>query len=88
LAQDPGARAPGQRPAPVPAPYSPELNWVEHLSDDLRVKCFHNLVLNSIGAPEDRLMPSLLAGDNDPARARSIIAGDRIINALWTLIIE
>jgi len=33
-------------------PYSPELNPVEHLWDDLREKSFHNRVFNSIGALE------------------------------------
>lgn len=63
-------------------PYSPELNPVEHLWDDLREKFFHNRVFDSIDALEDQLVDALLAYENDPARIRSITAWEWIINAL------
>lgn len=63
-------------------PYSPELNPVEHLWDDLREKHFHNRVFDSLDALEDQLVDALLAYENDPARVHSLSAWDWIINAL------
>ncbi len=63
-------------------PYSPELNPVEHLWDDLREKFFHNRVFASLDALEDQLVSALLAYENDAARVKSITAWDWIINAL------
>ena len=40
-------------------PYSPELNPVEHLWDELREKNFHNRVFDSIGALESHLQERL-----------------------------
>jgi len=40
-------------------PYSPELNPVEHLWDDLREKAFHNLVFDSLDTLEDHLEAAL-----------------------------
>ncbi|SFM43063.1 DDE superfamily endonuclease [Nitrosomonas communis] len=36
-------------------PYSPELNPVENLWDELREKSFHNRVFDSLGALENHL---------------------------------
>jgi hypothetical protein len=63
-------------------PYSPELNPVEHLWDELREKCFHNKVFASIGALEDDLAMGLLAMENTPALAQSISSWPWIIDGL------
>lgn len=63
-------------------PYSPELNPVEHLWDDLREKSFHNVVFNSIDALEDHLEEALRNMENDQDRIRSIVAWPWIINTL------
>ena len=63
-------------------PYSPELNPVEHLWDDLREKAFHNVVFGSIDALEDQLAVTLRNMENDQDRIRSIVAWPWIINAL------
>ena len=63
-------------------PYSPELNPVEHLWDDLREKSFHNRIFDSIDALEIHLEASLLAMELDRPRVRSIVAWPWIINSL------
>lgn len=63
-------------------PYAPELNPVEHLWDELREKHFHNNAFDSIEALEDQLVAGLLALENNPARVRSIVAWDWIVNSL------
>lgn len=63
-------------------PYSPELNPVEHIWDDLREKAFHNLVFDSLDALEDHLENALRDMENDRNRIRSIVAWQWIINAL------
>ena len=63
-------------------PYSPELNPVEHLWDDLREKSFHNVVFNSIDALEDHLEEALRNMENDQDRIHSIVAWPWIINTL------
>lgn len=63
-------------------PYSPELNPVEHIWDDLREKAFHNLVFDSLDALEDHLENALCDMENDQNRIRSIVAWQWIINAL------
>ncbi len=62
--------------------YSPELNPVEHVWDDLREKSFHNRVFDSIDALEDHLVDALLNMENDQHRIHSIVAWPWIINAL------
>jgi len=59
-------------------PYSPELNPVEHLWDDLREKSFHNRIFDSIDALELHLESSLRAMELDHPRVRSIVAGHTI----------
>lgn len=54
------------------APYAPELNPVEHLWDELREKCFHNKVFDSIDALEDDLAMALVAMENTPEVIKSI----------------
>src|SRR5260370_8986098 len=63
-------------------PYSPELNPVEHLWDDLREKSFHNRVFDSIDALEHHLCDSLRNLELDHQRVRSIVASPWIIVAL------
>jgi len=63
-------------------PYSPELNPVEHLWDELREKYFHNKVFDSIFSLEKHLESSLLSMEIDQQKVRSIVAWPWIINAL------
>lgn len=63
-------------------PYAPELNPVEHLSDELREKFFHNKAFNSLDALEDQLEVGLRALENDMPRVKSIVSWDWIVNAL------
>ena len=63
-------------------PYSPELNPVEHLGDELREKSFHNLVFDSLDALEGHLESALREMENDITRVQSIVAWPWIIKAL------
>jgi len=63
-------------------PYSPELNPVEHLWDELREKSFHNRVFHSLDALEDHLEIALREMELDTQRVRSITAWPWILNAL------
>jgi hypothetical protein len=65
-------------------PYSPELNPVEHIWDDLREKSFHNRVFKSIEALEQHLSTSLREMELDDQRVHSIVAWPWIISALMT----
>ena len=64
---------------PLP-PYSPQLNPMEHIWDEIREKWFPNLVFNSLEAVEDRLVESVLALENDAVSVSSITGFDWIIN--------
>ncbi len=55
-------------------PYSPELNPVEHIWDDLREKYFHNRAFDSLDALEDHLVVALQIFEADSARVKSITA--------------
>lgn len=66
---------------PLP-PYSPELNPVEHLWDELREKYFHNQVFDSLDALEDQLVAGLCNLESDHLRVKSICSWDWIINAI------
>jgi transposase len=63
-------------------PYSPELNPVEHLWDELREKAFHNRVFESIDALEEHLTIALRAMELDQPRVRSIVSWPSIMDAL------
>ena len=63
-------------------PYSPELNPVEHLWDDLREKSFHNRVFDSIDALEVHLEAALRDLEMEHQRVHSIVAWPWIIKAL------
>lgn len=84
--------APLSRPAAMPTPqhssktesrpYSPELNPVEHLWDELREKHFHNRVFASLAAVEQHLFEAVRAFELDTERIRSICAWPWIIDAV------
>ncbi len=63
-------------------PYSPELNPVEHLWDELREKWFHNRVFDSIEALEDHLKTGLRSMEGSPEIVRSIVSWPWIIDSL------
>jgi transposase len=67
------------RLVPLP-PYSPQLNPVEHLWDEIREKWFPNKVFRSLDAVEDTLEEALVVLENDPARIRSLTGFDWIID--------
>lgn len=69
------------RPMTLP-PYSPELNPVEHLWDELREKHFHNRFFDSLGAVEKQLEGALRTLELDAKRVRSITAWQWIVDAL------
>jgi transposase len=63
-------------------PYSPELNPVEHIWDELREKAFGNLAFDSLDALESHLEAALYALEHDNPRVHSIVAWPWIINSL------
>lgn len=60
-------------------PYSPQLNPVEHIWEEIREKWFQNLVFDSLDAVEERLVEALLALEGDHALVQSL-AGFEWIN--------
>ncbi len=65
--------------------YSPELNPVEHIWDEVRANYFCNLVFASLDALEARLETALRNMELDQQRVKSIIAWPWIINSdlIW-----
>lgn len=63
-------------------PYSPQLNPVEHIWDEIREKWFANEVFNSLDAVEDRLVAALVALENDQELVASTTGFDWIVNCL------
>ena len=63
-------------------PYSPELNPVEHLWDELREKSFCNNVFESLEALENHLEVALRDLELDHQCVHSIVAWPWIINSL------
>lgn len=55
-------------------PYSPELNPVENIWDDMREKFFTNIVFESMEAVENKLSEACLHYETHPDIARSITA--------------
>ena len=53
-------------------PYSPEVNPVEHIWDDIREKHFPNRVFNSLDSLMEKLCKALNALENDPERITSM----------------
>ncbi|KXU38757.1 transposase [Ventosimonas gracilis] len=64
-------------------PYSPELNPVEHVWDELREKYFHNRVFSSLEEVEEHLLEALVAFERSSERIRSICAWPWIINSVY-----
>ncbi|MHC1713458.1 MAG: IS630 family transposase [Solidesulfovibrio sp.] len=63
-------------------PYSPELNPVEHIWDEIREKYFLNRVFESLDALEDHLVIALNEMEHNQARVHSIVAWPWILNAV------
>jgi transposase-like protein len=63
-------------------PYSPELNPVEHLWEEIREKWFGNEVFRDMNGVENQLLNALVSLENDPERVRSLAGFDWIINCL------
>ena len=61
-------------------PYSPQLNPVEHIWDEIREKWFTNEVFDSLEAVEDRLVEALVNLENDKESVASTTGFDWIIN--------
>ena len=64
-------------------PYSPELNPVEHLWDELREKHFHNRIFDSIDTLDDHLFDALRSMENNPQLVSSITRWPWIINSVF-----
>jgi len=64
---------------PLP-PYSPQLNPVEHVWEDIREKWFPNLVFDSLRAVEDRLVEALTTLEDDAQRVAQVAGFDWIIS--------
>jgi transposase len=64
---------------PLP-PWSPQLNPVEHLWDEVREKWFGNRVFASLQAVEDHLVAALQILEEDPLRVASLSGFDWIIS--------
>ena len=64
---------------PLP-PYSPQLNPLEHIWEEIREKWFPNLVFDSLGAVEDRLVQALFALENNPPLVASTTGFDWVIS--------
>jgi len=63
-------------------PYSPELNPVEHIWDEIREKYFLNRVFESLDALENHLVTALNEMEKDQVRVKSIVAWPWILNAV------
>lgn len=61
-------------------PYSPELNPMEHLWDEIREKWFPNLVFDSMEAVADRLVEALVWLESHPQFTASIAGFDWIVS--------
>nr|MBA3755661.1 transposase [Nitrosomonas sp.] len=62
--------------------YSPELNPVENLWDELREKSFHNRVFDSLDALENHPEAALYNMEKNPECFQSIVAWPWFINLL------
>ena len=63
-------------------PYSPQLNSVEHLWDEIREKFFGNRVFENIDAVENQLMDALISMNKNPECVRSLTGFRWIIDIL------
>jgi transposase len=64
--------------------YSPELNPVENIWEELREKYFHNRTFASLDAVEEQLLCGLSHLESHPEISHSIAAWPWIINAILT----
>jgi hypothetical protein len=64
--------------------YSPELNPVENICEELREKYFHNRAFASLDAVEEQLLCGLSHLESHPEITRSIATCPWIINAILT----
>lgn len=60
-------------------PYSPQLNPVEHMWEEIGEKRFANKVFHSLDGVEDRLVKALVALESDKELAASTTGFDWII---------
>ena len=63
---------------PLP-PYSPQLNPLEHIWEEIREKWFPNLVFDRLTAVEARLVQALFALENNPQLVASTTGFNWII---------
>jgi transposase len=63
-------------------PYSPELNPVEHLWEEIREKWFPNKVFKSLDAVETVLVDALYSLEHSPEKVASITGFDWINNLI------
>ena len=63
-------------------PYSPELNLMEPLGDEIREKGFPNRVFDSMEAVADRLVQALVWLESHPELTASISGFDGIVRPL------
>jgi transposase len=61
-------------------PWSPQLNPVEHLWEEIREKWFDNRVFDSLDAVEDRLVEALVSLEADPDRVASLAGFEWIVS--------
>ena len=61
-------------------PYSPQLNPMEHIWDEIREKWFANEVFDSLDAVEERLVESLVALEQNQKLVASTTGFDWIVN--------
>jgi transposase len=64
---------------PLP-PYSPELNPVEHIWDEIREKWFANQVFDSLNAVEDLLVEALASLEKDYQKVQKLVGFQWIVN--------
>ena len=67
---------------PLPA-YSPELNPVENIWEEVREKGFYNRVFDSLDALEEELICGLTRLEEYPEIPKSISAWEWIVNAIY-----
>ncbi|WP_051261572.1 transposase [Desulfovibrio inopinatus] len=66
----------------IQPPYSPELNPVEHIWDEVKETYFHNRVFDDLASLENHLVSSLSNLETDHKRVKSIVAWQWIIKAI------
>ena len=67
---------------PLPA-YSPELNPVENIWEEVREKGFHNKVFSDLESLEEELLRSMKRLEDHPEITKSIAGWPWIINAIY-----